>query len=409
MATRPCLRCSKLIPETAAFCRRCGHRLIEKTNTAPREQARATRAPATTRAAVVEALPLRPPSPEPCVVGRPGFFVAAMAVAAGVLVQFMASLPPPPAIPSDPGPPAVVDVDSDAGARQLARMRERVAATRERLGAARERLATARQELDWNLAREARSFSPKHLSAAPRDFPAPAAPLWRRAQDGVPASPPSMLPGGWPRHPQSIDDVARDNVLREGAPRITGYSRASGAAGSRIEIDGRGLGQTSRVLFAAPATRGNAWRDADFRVRDDGRLIVTVPDLGPSPRPATVLVITPRGAAVTVSHDSTLVSVDPVTSSTAGAGGLYVVTAGASLTPGRGSVVVVDRGATVRSPAASLLLVRAGGGVERARADCLIVRETPRPEVRDLSAVPVLDVPALNTCFLESAFQYTGR
>jgi hypothetical protein len=204
-------------------------------------------------------------------------------------------------------------------------------------------------------------------------------------------------------------DVARANVVRAGGPSITGFSEERGAAGERVAVDGRGFAGTSRVVFAAPATAGRAWSDAAFRVRDDGRLIATVPDLGPSERPATVIVVTPRGAAVTVSQGATLVSVEKPRPAPDGGAGLHYLAAGATLSPPRGAVVVVDRGAAVWSAAGSLVVVRAGGGVERARADCLIVRETPRPEARDLAVVPVLDVPLVNTCFVESPFYYAGH
>jgi hypothetical protein len=137
--------------------------------------------------------------------------------------------------------------------------------------------------------------------------------------------------------------------------------------------------------------------------------MVTVPDLGPGRRPAAVLVVTPRGAAVSVSLRSSLVSAVARETAPALDGGLYFVAPGSAFSPARGAVVVVDRGATVRGAGGSLVVVRSGGGVDRARGDCLIVRETPRPEPRDLAAVPVLDVPAVNACFLDTAFQYTGQ
>jgi hypothetical protein len=349
---------------------------------------------------------LRPPEAQPFRVGLPGVMVAATVMATAIMVQFTASAPRRVAVrATDPGPPRLADFGTDAGAEQLARMSDRLAEARERVGAAREGLESARRRFDWRLTRE----SPKLLSASPGlvPGPAPAPPRQVVGQDAfeLPAAPSTR----WPGRAQTIEDLARVNVLRPDAPRITGFSHARAAAGTRVAVDGRGFAGTSRVLFAAPAPTGRAWHDADFRVRDDGRLILTVPDLGPGQRPATVVVLTPRGAAVSVSSPSTLVSVHPALKAPAGDSGLYFIAAGATLTPARGAVVVVDRGATVQSAAGSLLVVRAGGAVERARADCLIIHETPRPEARDLAAVPVLDVPALNTCFIESSFQYAGQ
>ena len=164
------------------------------------------------------------------------------------------------------------------------------------------------------------------------------------------------------------------------------------------------------MVFAAPDGAHGGWNYAAFRVRDDGHLIVAVPDLGPAARLATILVVTPKGAAVTVPVGATLVPVDHRTPADLGDSGFFYVPSGATLTPpGRGAVVVVDRGAWVRAAAGSLVVLRSGGGAQQARTDCLIIRETPRPEARDLSIAPVLDVPAVNACFVDSLFQYSGQ
>ena len=165
MATRPCLRCSKLVPETAAFCRRCGHSLIQKSSPVTAVEASAPTAP----------LPLSPRArPFPLSVASwPGLIVTTAAGAiAAVLGLFAASLPPVESAPSDPGPPRVESLDTDAGSRQLARMSERLAEARGRLGAARERVASARERWDWR----AKGEAPQLLSTDRADGPAASVP-----------------------------------------------------------------------------------------------------------------------------------------------------------------------------------------------------------------------------------------
>jgi hypothetical protein len=205
-----------------------------------------------------------------------------------------------------------------------------------------------------------------------------------------------------------MDDVARANVPRPDAPQITGFSRARAPAGARIVISGRGLGGASRVIFAPVASGGRTWQKASFRVRDDGHLIVTVPDLGPDEQQATVVVVTPQGAAVTVPTAATLVAGDPPGRAPRDRGGFFFVSDSAAFTPPAGATVFVDRGATVRFAAGSLLCIRAGGGADRVRGDCLILRESRNPQPRDLSVLSVLDVSALNACFVDSLFQYAA-
>jgi hypothetical protein len=162
------------------------------------------------------------------------------------------------------------------------------------------------------------------------------------------------------------------------------------------------------VIFAVPGKAKCVWADAGFRVRDDGRLIVTVPDLGSGEWLASVLVVTPTGAALTLPARAAGNSPDGAPAGP-GDAGVFFVAPGATLTPPQGATIVVDRGAWARGADGSLVVVRAGGGLERAKANCLVIRETPRPQPRDLVVTPVLDVPAVNASFVDSLFRYSGN
>ena len=241
MATRPCLRCSKLVPETAAFCRRCGYSVLER--------------PAPARVAA-PAGPEAPPEAAPARGRWPGVIVTtALTALTAVLGLFTASLPPAARVPSDPGPPREAEFDTDAGAERLARMTEHLAEARQRIHAAGERLASARQRFDWRLTGEA----PRLLPTTPLVRPAPTP----RRQGEPPAARIEALASaalkpipGRPGGPQTVQDVARANVPGADAPRITGFSQGWGPAGKRVAIDGRGFVGTSRVVFAAPGGAG---------------------------------------------------------------------------------------------------------------------------------------------------------
>ena len=324
----------------------------------------------------------------------PGFVVVTAIIAVwSVVVLFTASMP---RVTSSPrGCPAANPRDdvADHDAR-LARVSEHLASTRERVNAAREQLAAARRRFEW--------------TARP-EFPQPDAAAAAGALDDQPApSPPKQQ-----RDPPNPGETTRNAAIRPRAPRVTALSAWRGPAGKRISVDGSGFSGTSRVLFAAPvpahAPRHSpkGWHDAAFRVRDDSRLIVTVPDLGPLEQRPLIVVITPRGAAVALPPETPRVSAAaPARAHHANA---FHVPRHAALSPPRGAPVLVDRGGSVLSPSASLVIVRAGGGVERATTDCLIIRETPRPQPRDLLVTPVLDVPAINPCFLDVPIQYAGH
>ena len=389
MATRSCLRCCKSVPETASFCRRCGLSLHE-------HHAVGGFGPP------VDLDPL--PSlaaPAPPRGNWPGVIVVTAVIAVwAVLVLFTASIP---RVTSNPWkcPASAAREDAADHEARLARVREHLTSTRERVEAAREQLAAARRRFDWKTLPEL-----PQLAAAAAPAAAPTS-----APDPPSATPPSLP---LPRQvAPTLGGLRLQDLARPDAPRITGFSAWRGPAGKRLAVDGAGFTGTSRVLFASPGIANGArgsvkgWREAGFRVRDDGRLMVTVPDLGPDEQEPTIVVITPRGAAVTVSPGTTLVS--STDEAPEQDGRAYYVTADAALAPPRGAPVVVDRGGSLHAAAGSLVVVRSGGGVERARTDCLIIRETRRPQPRDLLVTPVLDVPAVNACFLDSPFQYSGR
>jgi hypothetical protein len=76
--------------------------------------------------------------------------------------------------------------------------------------------------------------------------------------------------------------------------RITRLAGSIAGAGHKVTVIGAGLGSASTVYFVAGD--GTA-REARFRAWDDGRLMVVVPDLGPRPRGATVVVSTGEGTS----------------------------------------------------------------------------------------------------------------
>jgi len=318
--------------------------------------------------------------------------VTALSAVVAVLGLFTASIPPAGSLRSDPGPPVEFAPETDAGAARLERMREQLADARQRVEAARQKLAAPRERVQWRLAAAGPATSAASHARASAPEPAPAHAVFR-----------------WPAKPRTIADVARATVLSPDAPLITGISQGRGRAGKRIVIDGRGFGGASHVVFAAAGGSGPGWVEAPFRVRDDARLTVTVPDMGALERLVAVAVVTPKGAAVTLPDEAVLVSAAAPAPWDSRGGKFYFVAAAGSLEPPRGAPVVVDRGAWARTPAASLVVIRAGGGVEKATMDCLIIRETDRPEPRDLRVTPVLDVRAVNVCFVDAPFEYSGR
>ena len=311
MASRPCLRCCKLVPDSAAFCRRCGLALG------------AGPAAAT---AVAES-PAAPAAPRRNRRGGPRFcfFPALMLVAAGLGV-FSAS--------------------------------------------SHRRHACPIQQLMHDLS------DSQDLTDSPTDARSHPA----ETEDGTPA------------------------VTRARPPSINGWDSRSGLPGQTVTIHGYGFSDAQRVVFAAgPSARTRAARgDAHFEVIDDSTIEAVVPDLGRGPRDATIAVITPSGAAVTVPADDA--------PSSAGSGGDFVtVWQGETVTPSRGATLLVERGGCAVSASESVIFLRAGGGVERARTDCLIVRETGNPVTHDLALTPVIEVPELRTCRVDSLFRYAGR
>ena len=403
MATRSCLRCCKLVPETASFCRRCGLSMWDH------GVARGF----SPHVSSVEMSPELPSTELPSAGRGPRFIVVAVLAMWAAVKLFTASIPPATSCYDWGGkPPAELSDDPAVDDARLARVREQLASATERIAAARQRLSAARQRFEGRHELGPGWSSSEEPETAPWLFN-----KTRRTRERNPENerngPPALTPA-WSAPepsvgPTTIDALARANVLRPDAPRIDGFSRVRAPAGVRIAIDGRGFRGASHVLFAAAGATGKGWRDADFRVRDDGRLLVTVPDLGPGELRPTIVVVTPAGAAITTSSNTSLVSPDAADRAPDSDAGLFFVTAGATLSPRYGAAVIVERGASVHAASGSLVVVRSGGGVERARTDCLIIRETPRPEARDLAVTPVLDVPAVNTCFLDSPFQYSGR
>ena len=358
MATRRCLRCCKLVPETAAFCRRCGVSLGT------------TGGACTGRAAAATGFE-PPPVPQG---GRRegrgsglGVLTSILAVAAG-LALLTASTPRsrqnllchdavervdlrayfshqsvPPAW--DDRPSAAADYDADA----LVMARRQIAAATERLAAARQKVDEARRRFEAS----------------------------RRVST-------ELAPG--------------DPSAESQSPWITEIEGGPARAGGTVIIRGRGFTNTRRVLFAAgpQAGAGAVRADAPFEVRGDGTLVARVPDLGRRRREVAIIVLTPGGAAVTAPDDR-------------GGPSFQLVSPGTRITPEAGATLFVDRDATVASAAGSVVLVRAGGTVDRAWADCLVVRETPNPVAWDLKVTPVIDVPTLNACAVDSLFQYAGR
>jgi len=357
MATRRCLRCCKLVPETAAFCRRCGLSLGTTGDAcAGRDAAAGGFEP--------------PPVPQLCRRGRGsglGVLTSFLAVAAG-LALLTASTPSSrqnlvcrdavgrvdlPAHFSHPAPPPAWDDRPSAADEYDA---DALAAARRQIAAATERLAAARQKVD-----DAR----RRFEASRR-----------------------LPPGPAPGYPSAESQ----------SPWITEIEAGPARAGGKVTIRGRGLTNPRRVVFAAgPQPGAGAVRaDARFEVRGDGMLVAQVPDLGRRRREVAIIVLTPGGAAVTAPDDR-------------GSPSFQLVSPGTRLTPETGATLFVDRDATVASAAGSVVLVRAGGTVDRAWADCLVVRETPNPVAWDLKVTPVIDVPALNACAVDSLFQYAGR
>jgi hypothetical protein len=191
---------------------------------------------------------------------------------------------------------------------------------------------------------------------------------------------------------------------RSGPPWIAGWDARAAAAGQTVTIRGNGFSGAQHILFVAgPSARtGAAHADAEFDVLDDFTIEAVVPDLGRGARDVTVAVITPAGAAVTVPMDE---SAPP-----AGLfGGFVTVPGGQTLMPRRGTTLLVERGGCAASASDSVIFLRAGAGLDRVRNDCLIIRETPNPVAHDLSVTPVIEVPELRTCRVDSLFHYAGR
>lgn len=373
MSTRRCLRCCKLVPEVAAFCRRCGLAL--------KPEAAFVSPPA---AWVVDAQP-DPPAratarggPAPALTTLVGMLVVAGGL--GFLASSNSSTSSRCAIVRTP-----VAAEHDGPAGRGMYDEAGVAEARERLSAAGRRLEAARQRY------EVRMSPPPPAVPAPTYQPPPAA-----AESRPPAvAPPAPSRGHGPKYGNSE------------APRITWVPGVPVRAGQLIGIRGAGMGDVRRVLFVAgPKGRSSAARaEAAFQSGDDASLIARVPDLGADARDATVVVFTPRGAAVAMPDRAER------SAPTAGreGGDFLLVRGGTTLEPATGATLFVEPGATVSSPAGSVVLVRAGGGVDRARTDCLVIRETSNPQVRNLSVTPVLEVPALNACFVDKLIQYAGR
>lgn len=391
MATRACLRCCKLVPESASFCRRCGAAL---------------EAAGTPRPFSVPPAPSRVDLPP-----RGGWptliLTTALFALAAVALLFMASIPHPgvhrsPCWLSSHEPYAdTQDAPAEDYEEALSGVRERLVSAKERHGAAAERLEAARQRFEAARQRfERRTVPPR---APP---PAPAVP---DLQDDTPDIGPAGRSEFTPRSGRGRVGGGRP---RPDAPQITGLSAPRGPAGKRIGITGRGFTGVTRVLFATGngTPRSGAARRADawFRLRDDRHIIVAVPHLGPGACDAVVAIFTPRGAAVTVPAGGERDWPYGAAGELSGSRGFAFVARGATLTPPAGLTLFVDSGAAVHSPAGSLVFVRSGGGVYRARTSCFIVRETDAPRPRDQSVTPVLDVPALDASVIHAAFRYTG-
>src|SRR5215210_863196 len=214
MATVPCLRCCKLVPESAAFCRRCGAALGAGAH-------HAYTVPSTP-------LPLAAPpagSRWPGLVLRSGLFTLVAVVS---LFSASSRLGPsrhdlwPDRTHVDATDEPATRSDDDAA---FARVRERVAAAQAHVAEARERLESARRRFDAQASPPALQRNP--FEHSPEPAPQPGRTV---VPPPAPAPPPASAP---PPTPQS---------LRSEPPQILGLSARYGPAGQRIVIEGHGLG-----------------------------------------------------------------------------------------------------------------------------------------------------------------------
>jgi hypothetical protein len=118
-------------------------------------------------------------------------------------------------------------------------------------------------------------------------------------------SPPSALP---PREPWSDDHFRSPDAAQaprsetdgtpapldrgQPVPRVARLAGSIAGAGHKVTVLGTGLVGATEVYFVTGDGRA---RPARFLAWDDGRLVVVVPDLGPRPLSASVVVVTPDG------------------------------------------------------------------------------------------------------------------
>jgi hypothetical protein len=197
---------------------------------------------------------------------------------------------------------------------------------------------------------------------------------------------------------------AARNPLRSVGPQVTSVTANGGRLGERVTIRGSRLGECRQVMFVG-ADRGRA--RAKFVVWDDQHLIASVPDLGPWPQEAAVVVLGEDGVAVTVPAGAP--AVDGTVAITP-RGTVCVVPPGAVFAGEDASLVVVEGGGAARAARGATLFARGGGCLwGPGGGDCVLYCERGVVQRSDISACDVVEVDAVNPCVVPSLFHYAGR
>ena len=229
----------------------------------------------------------------------------------------------------------------------------------------------------------------------------------RRARTARAVIPPQAAPSPMVRRlPRDIGlpPFAARNPLRPVGPRVTSVGAISGRSGE-VTIRGSGLGGCRQVMFVG-TDRGRA--AAKFVVWDDQHLVASVPDLGPWPQDAAVVVVGEDGVAVTVPASAP--AVDSTVAITP-RGTVCVVPPGAVFAGEDAAVVMVEGGGAARAARGATLFAREGGCIwgPSGGGDCVLYCEPGVLQRSDISACDVVEVDAVNPCVVPSLFHYAGR
>jgi hypothetical protein len=147
-------------------------------------------------------------------------------------------------------------------------------------------------------------------------------------------------------------------------------------------------------------------KPARFVVWDDTRLLASVPDLGERTQAAVIAVRTEGGVAVMVPAGTPVLAVH---SPAASSGPVAVVPSGADAFDGAARVTFVEDGGAAAAGPRTALFVRRGGLLTDVAPGARAFCEDGVAVQTDLAAPGVVIVPAVNPCFVDSLFHYTGR